>query len=641
MAPRTLNPCSYLPRRLQIVTSLVLFLLFSFIFLGSSSEPNEYVSKVPYGPALQQGAHDAVERFPKLPAQIPRVNTPAWLNPFRGPAHRPPPEQANSTSGEAKWFSDWKWLQNPFSSSIVFDEERSVLPPMGNRPPIYTYYDAAKKGDDIKKTEQELLTIWRRAWWAKGFKPIVLGRPEAMNNPLYRTLQGLELEEEFERELLRWLAWGNMGTGILCNYLAVPMASWDDPLLNFLRRGEYPVLTQFAKTDTGLYVGSKNEIDKAIKEALASKEIKNVKKIAEAVDKKTFQVDPEPKSIAFYSTKNLMDKYSVIKEKLSDQSTMAEGLALLPPLINSHLHTTWQNAFPKGIAVLKPLPEHTTQLVHPAIELARNLTQCADTPMPASCPPNIPKCKPCVAANPLPLLLPPIFRNSSDLFTIAMVPHPFTLTSLVSSRDNIDVKYIRRETKRDQWITQATKELLGTGISSFARLTSLKEAVASDYGTSRSLWLTAERTDDLNKNELDWIFGFALPRSGPNTGKSETPVPGPERRPPPPKPEFGDRVMPPTEKELEVERSLLAKAKEVVKGKAVTIGTGARARNGGAREAKRLRDAVEAWNLADAEAWKFVRAFGARRRIERQGWEEEEEAFLGKGTFERWIDKVT
>ena len=50
------------------------------------------------------------------------------------------------------------------------------------------------------------------------------------------------------------------------------------------------------------------------------------------------------------------------------------------------------------------------------------------------------------------------------------------------------------------------------------------------------------------------------------------------------------------------------------------------------------RDLIEAWNLADTEAWKFVRAFNARRTIERRKFEEEEEAFLGKGTYDRWKD---
>jgi len=55
---------------------------------------------------------------------------------------------------------------------------------------------------------------------------------------------------------------------------------------------------------------------------------------------------------------------------------------------------------------------------------------------------------------------------------------------------------------------------------------------------------------------------------------------------------------------------------------------------------KAVRAAVEAWNLADTEAWRFVRAWGARRAMERARWEEEEERFLGEGVVGRWVDKV-
>ena len=35
------------------------------------------------------------------------------------PTHKPP-AQKNSTSGDAKWYSDWKWLY-PFSATITFE----------------------------------------------------------------------------------------------------------------------------------------------------------------------------------------------------------------------------------------------------------------------------------------------------------------------------------------------------------------------------------------------------------------------------------------------------------------------------------------------------------------------------------------
>ncbi|KAK1089945.1 hypothetical protein LTR48_009272, partial [Friedmanniomyces endolithicus] len=112
-------------------------------------------------------------------------------------------------------------------------------------------------------------------------------------------------------------------------------------------------------------------------------------------------------------------------------------------------------------------------------------------------------------------------------------------------------------------------------------------------------------------------------------GKSETPVPGPERRPPPPKSEFGEGP-PLSEQELSHERSLLEQAKMVLRR------TGSRKAKTSAKTAKALsfmREVIEAWSLADTECWKFVRAWEARRRVERRGWEGEEERFQGKGMF--------
>ena len=590
------------------------------------------MDNVPYGAELEQGAHQLVDHLPKLPKDAPHVNMPAWLNPLRQPAHKPPPEQADSKSGDMSWFSDFKW-RNPFSSSVTADD-RSVLPPVMDMPPVYTYFDPPKN-EKSKNAEHELLLIWRRAWWAQGFKPVVLSRSEAMNNPLYRRVQDLKLSEEIEAEMLRWLAWGNMGTGILCNWLALPMAHYDDPLLSFLRRGEYPTLTRYQGLDNGLFVGTKDHVEKALKIALESSDLQQASSIAEVTPPEAFKVDPDHEGIAFYSSATIKENYKRIQDKLDDDDTKAEGRTMLGRLINSHLQNTWQNHFSKGIAVLKPLAQNTTQMVEPAIDIARNLTQCASTPMPASCPPNQSKCRPCVSSQSMLISTPPVFRNTSTLFTIATVPHPYTLQSLIHAKGDLDLKFIRRKTNRDAWILAATKELLGTGWSSFARLAPLKDAVASEYGCARSLWLTAEEPIYLRTEkdlvELDWIFGFEIPRVGQGlkSGKSETPVPGPERRPPPPKQEFDGPV--PSDKQLTKQKLLGDKARVAVK----------RGEKGGKKEFVALRDAIEAWNLADTEAWKFVRAFNARRQLERRKWEHEEESFLGKGTFDRWRDFVT
>lgn len=618
MAPRTLNPCSYLPRRLQIVTSLALFVLFCIIFFGTTSY------EVPYADNISETAQGAAKYLPK---QLPKLPSPASFNPFKAPAHESPPEQANSTSGEARWFNDFKWM-NPFSSTITLDENRAVLPPLIKRPPVYTYYDAEwDKDEEAKEATHHLLLIWRRAWWAQGFKPIVLGRPEAVNNPLYRKLQVVNLETELESDIMRWLAWGSMGTGVLANWLALPMAPHTDPLLSYLRRGEYPELTRYKELEGGLFVGDKTAINKAIESALDRKQPLTGSSLVDLAPKDIFKVDSQHESIAFYSTATIIKKYKGIADKLTVKDSRADGLVMLAHLIEYHLHLTWQNTFSTGIAVLKPLPDHTTHLVEPAIELARNLSQCTESAYPGSCPPNRDRCQPCVSAHPMLITQPQVFRNSSTLFTIGTVPHPYTFASLQHQTDVLTLRFVRRKTTRDEWILAATKELLGTGLSSYARLPHLKEAVASDYGSSHSLWLTAESTDsdDWHK-ELAWIFGFPIPSAPVSNGHSETPVPGPERRPPPPKPE-GGKVPDPVE--LIKEKTLLEKARTALKNNA--------------RQIALIRNVVEAWNLADTEIWRFTRAYNARRRVERQKWEDEERKFAGsegsKGAWGRWFDR--
>jgi hypothetical protein len=236
------------------------------------------------------------------------------------------------------------------------------------------------------------------------------------------------------------------------------------------------------------------------------------------------------------------------------------------------------------------------------------------------------------------------------LFTIATVPHPFTLLTLAHSTPSFDLQFLRRVTHRDGWILAATKELLGTGISSFSRLATVKNAVASEYSAPHTLWLTAEdypsnALSEEQVSELDWTFGFKIPRSPPSNGHSETPVPGPERRPPPPKQEFEGPE--PSEKELEEEVRLLARARMALSGQPLDGSGGNRwlkslssSKKEGAPDFQRVRDAVEAWNLADTETWKFVRAFGARKAMEKAKWEEEEHKYLEKGMMGRWVDKV-
>ncbi|KAI1343925.1 hypothetical protein F5Y15DRAFT_368425 [Xylariaceae sp. FL0016] len=585
------------PRRVTLLlVSIGLFALFTLLFTIPSA--------IPTGPSLSKSIADHKISIPKYKDKL----STSIFNPFRPASHKPP-EQKNSTYAGSSWYSNWNW-RSPFSSSITLDENRSLLPPLQERATIYCYYDTTVQRDAVtKEADSALLLTWRRAWWAQGFKPIILSAAEAMNNPLYDELQRLEMEHNLKKDMMRWLAWENMGGGLLAHRLLFPMAPRQDPLLSYLRRGEYPALTRWEGLEDALFAGSKPAITAAINQALRNPQ-KKAKDFISVVKADTFDVDPSHESLAFYNPKTVEKTYPKVSMELT--ADRAQSLQSLNTLINQHLHNTWQDTFTKdGIAVLKPLATHTTVMVEPALELAARLSACGDSPIPASCPPNLPKCSPCVSSHPLKISTPARYRNKTELFTIGTVPHPYTLRTLDALRENIDVSYIRRDTKRDQWLYLVLQELLGTGVTSSTRVVKFKDAVAGEYATSHSIWLTAEKEG--LPSDLDWWFGFHLPKNGTDDGKSETPVPGPERRPKP-KHDPADGPIA-DESDLTREPGLLRRAREVEKSKN--------------EDDVRIRGATEAWNLADTEAWRFAKAYLARSQVERRQWEEEENKILG------------
>ncbi|KAF1951101.1 hypothetical protein CC80DRAFT_528618 [Byssothecium circinans] len=636
-----------LPRRFQFLLAIALLFLITIFTLGPPSPASV--------PTVEQ-VKDAVKN-PHLPkVSVPDVSLPSVadvLNSVGQPAHKkPPPKQANSTAASSyraiEWLSDFKW-RNPFSSGVTMDENRALLPPLKIRPSIYTYYDPKPKQDKhVKEAEHRLVLAWRRAWWAQGFRPQVLSRREAMNHPQYQLVQRLKLAPSVETEIMRWLAWGALDGGVLTNWLALPMANHDNRMLAFLRRGEYPALSRVNTLHNGVFFGEGAAVNDAIKKAVNNKLFQdataNSDKIAKLakqegglvvnlLDQEDIAIDNKASGIAYYSSyalsNNYAGKYRSVSEKMTS-TTSVEGLELLASLINSHLHLTFQENYPEGLAVVKPLPEHTTALTDEAIDIARNLTQCPASPMPKSCPPNRLTCKPCDPTKTQRVKLIETLQNSTKQYTVGTVPHPYTLTSLHYTRDTIDPQFTRKN-PRDIWINEVTKDIFVDHSEKY-RVVNFKELVAAPESPHHSLWLTAER---VTQADLDWIFGFSLPKTSYSKVKplhshlaDVTLFPRPGMPPP------LSTVEVPEERWIIKEEERLKKARETLKSKDPHVVS--------------IVQAVEAWNAVDTEAWKFTRAFSARRRMERMKWEEEEGKFAGSeknagvrpvSTGGRWHDR--
>lgn len=639
------------PRRFQLLFVFV-FLFFVTLYAFGAPSPDSIPTyeqvkdavKDPHIPDLPDLSDLSAlkDHIPKLPTELPQLpELPSISVPdvFGPPAHKPP-EQANSTAsssyGAIQWLSDFKW-KNPFSNKITLDENRAVLPPLADRPQIFTYYEPKpKKSKAFKEAENRLILAWRKAWWAQGFRPVVLSHKEARSHPMYEFVQRMKLDPDIELELERWCAWGAMGGGILAHYLALPMAPYDNPMISFLRRSEYPQLSRVDALEKGVFFGERVAVDEAIREAVNHDLLRNATGNKDKIAKLSQQdggiiVNLQPADIAVekkadgiaYYTKPVIEKhYKTVWEKLGD-TTEVEGIDILADLINSHLHLTFQEIHPDGVAIVKPLPAHTTALTYGAIEIGRNLTQCPSTPMPKSCPPNRLKCKPCDPNKPIPFKLTPAYKNSSSLYSIGTVPHPYTLTSLHYMKESITSDFLRKETERNLWLTSLTKDILGPDHSELYRVLFFKQEVAALRRASHSLWLTAERT---TQTDLEWVFGFNLPQLASSTSEPSSPSQESELiifpRPQEPAPIKDVEVQ--EERYLRNEDARLRNARELLSRLSKA--------NDDAKEedpAKKTMKEVEDWNLADTEAWRFARAFSARRTMERKVWEEEEEKYSG------------
>lgn len=402
----------------------------------------------------------------------------------------------------------------------------------------------------------------------------------------------------------------------MANWLTLPMGPFDDELFDYMRKNDFDGLLKFQERRDAIFVGDKKTVEEVLRQVFDDGNLKHAKNLVSILPPKLFKIDSRVASIAYYDLPTLTKLYPTTAEEIG--KSQAEGLQALQQLINAHLHNTWTSSFSEGVAVLKPFPQQMNILTSQALKLAHILATCPETPLRASCPPNILGCKPCSAEWPMAISTPETFANRSSIYTIGTVPHPVTFSSLYYDREYLDTQFVRRKTTRDLWLHVITEKMLGKILSGPQRLVQFKLAVATDFGAAHSFWMTSERSDF---EDLDWIFGFELPLKQITDEDLLKPVKlaagpdGLDGSEPTQRPTDSDGNLRPTDAELLRERKLIDNARKTMLGKR--------------REDKPTVDRVEAWNMADTEAWRFVKAFGMRRQVEREQWEKKEKHFMG------------
>lgn len=186
---------------------------------------------------------------------------------------------------------------------------------------------------------------------------------------------------------------------------------------------------------------------------------------------------------------------------------------------------------------------------------------------------------------------PSAYKNTSQLFTIGTLPHPYTLVSLQKNTEEVTSRYIRRETERDAWLKEVTSDIVDDNLGGSSRAVIFKEAVAGEPAIGISLWMTVESLPaEVGQalpsgllDEFEWQFGFTIPRDGNVDEKNE----GAAKQ--------SMQHANPSEQGIEREYELLQKAREAIKDKE--------------NNRIHIKDVAEAWNLADTEVWRFVKAY--------------------------------
>ncbi|KAK6359375.1 hypothetical protein TWF696_000535 [Orbilia brochopaga] len=536
---------------------------------------------------------------------------PGWHS--SGGAHKTP-EPTDSISSTSSWYEHWTWL-NPFGSSKDFYESRTVLPPLPRRCPIYAYYDQDIKASGRTRGDDAVMLAWRRAWWAAGFEPIILSPSDASEHGMYQQVRGAmklgDKRDALEYNILRWLAWDRMGAGILSDFRVFPMPTPNDPVIPFLRRCDYgDTVTRFESLGSALYAASAPAI-KAVVANMTSWDATTIPaEITSPADLAThlFTIDPKPSTIAFYSRAVVADRYKNI-----------DADSRLPRLINAHLHQHFHAQHPKGIIVLNPIEPNSDTLTFAALTIAQKLAACPDSPAPDTCPPNIPAadCKPSTCLDKggaIPVRITKQYYNSTDVFTLGAVPHPLTLQGMIYNRLVHEVSFVRRNSTRDVYLKATTAGIARGGTGAMYRAVKLKEVIASagltplnaksaaslpqsaggsnPGRTVSSMWATVEK--GWNVKEVEWVLGFTLPDTGPSVSE----------------------LLQQTETERATQQKILEDARHAITATTTAL--------------RKLRGAVEGWNLGDFEMWKFVAAFEERRKAERDKWTKREEGF-GKG----------
>jgi hypothetical protein len=246
---------------------------------------------------------------------------------------------------------------------------------------------------------------------------------------------------------------------------------------------------------------------------------------------------------------------------------------LLPSLINAHLHEHFLRQHPV-LAVIDPIQDSRLTLFRQNFSsLANSIATCPSSPVIGSCPPGFPRCKPCKPA--VVIQVRSLANVPHNAYILGSVPHPYTFLSYIYHRPNLDARFVR-ETRRDDWVSSVTAEIVDKRAGSFQRMQTFKEFVLTDSVTTfdaklpGGIWQTWE---ELGLEGLESALGFHC-----------------------------DIAV--REEKEDAARANDLSSVFVAKDRVLS------------QSSDSTRDAIESWHLAWTEVWYFIRALQRKRRSE-------------------------
>ncbi|KAK9368105.1 hypothetical protein V1509DRAFT_579622 [Lipomyces kononenkoae] len=520
-----------------------------------------------------------------------------------------------ATAPTNNYIPSFAW-ETPFSFSVSSaGSDVAVLPQLHDRCPVYTFYDPQLAGAAGRNTttEERLIAVWRQAFWALGFKPTVLDQSHAKSNPLYKSINEMNFGGQSKIDVMRFLAWSTSPTGILTTNRVVPMTTWPtENTWNFWRSCEFGPLTTYKDTGSGFIVGSQQAVDDFVTQSFTDA---SMAKIASAVTSNRFHVEPKTEFLAQYSPDFVPNNY----KRLSEDK--------LPELINAHLHSTFLSRFKQGgISVLDPFPQSAHAISFPSLAMATALATCPAVEFELYCPSNIPNCFKCskslrkdfvksVSAIP----------DSPSTFVIITIPHPVTSIALSHSASDVTADIVRRETSRDLFVRTATSEIIKKGLGPSHRVLELKKLAAASSELLDNMYISVFESqfgfnNCLVTDYFRWAVGFNFGPLMDNETSAK-------------KQATFDAVVQEIETclpaepyiEIQTEVTRMLDPKDAKSSTQLSVSdtiTTIRDRILSADPDRKLKvQMVEAWNMADTELWRFVRALNERAESEEKIWE--------------------